>query len=91
MSEIPIKSGSPPRALIHGLYKHPMSGEAIEARSFEIIDREAQGHGFAQAQWEIVRRMLHTTADYGLVRDIRFSDDAIESGMAALRSGAPYS
>jgi precorrin-8X/cobalt-precorrin-8 methylmutase len=89
MSEISLKSGSSRRALIHGLYDRPMSGEAIEARSFEIIDREAQAGAFSPEQWEVVRRILHTTADFGLVEAIRFSPDALESGVAALRAGAP--
>lgn len=88
MSEISVKSDSSPRALIHGLYDHPMSGEAIEARSFQIIDREAQAGAFSPEQWEVVRRILHTTADFGLVQAIRFSPDALESGVAALKSGA---
>jgi precorrin-8X/cobalt-precorrin-8 methylmutase len=88
MSEISVKSGSSSRALIHGLYDHPMSGEAIEARSFEIIDREAQAGQFSPEQWEVVRRILHTTADFGLVEAMRFSPDALESGVAALRAGA---
>lgn len=88
MSEISVKSGSSQRALIHGLYDHPMSGEAIETRSFQIIDREAQAGAFSPEQWEVVRRILHTTADFGLVEAIRFSPDALESGVAALKSGA---
>jgi precorrin-8X/cobalt-precorrin-8 methylmutase len=89
MNEFPVKLGSSQRALIHELYGHPMSGEAIEARSFEIIDREARAEGFSREQWEVVRRILHTTADFGLMDNIRFSSNAVASGVAALRSGAP--
>lgn len=78
-----------PRSLIHTLYEKPMTGEAIETRSFQIIDQEADLHGFSDQQWAIVRRMIHTTADFRLVNDVRFSHDAIESGIAALRSGTP--
>lgn len=79
-----------PRALIHTLYEKPMTGEAIETRSFQIIDEEADRQGFSDEQWAIVRRMIHTTADFRLVNDARFSHDAIESGIAALRSGTPF-
>lgn len=89
MNEISVKTNSSRTALIHGLYDRPMSGEAIEARSFEIIDREAQAGGFSAGQWEVVRRMLHTTADFGLMECVRFSPDAVESGIAALKSGVP--
>jgi precorrin-8X/cobalt-precorrin-8 methylmutase len=78
-----------PRALIHTLYEKPMTGEAIEARSFQIIDEEADRHGLSDRQWAVVRRMIHTTADFSLVNDVRFSHDAIDSGIAALRSGTP--
>ena len=76
------------KPLIHDLYENPMSGQAIETRSLEIIDKESPAHGFSPDQWEIVRRMIHTTADFGLLGQVRFSRDAIESGITALRSGS---
>jgi len=76
-------------ALVHGLYRQPLTGEEIEARSFAVIDREAPAHTFSAEQWAIVRRMIHTTADFGLLRDVRFSERAVESGREALRRGAP--
>jgi precorrin-8X/cobalt-precorrin-8 methylmutase len=76
-----------PLPVIHALYEHPMSGAAIEARSFEIIDREAPAHTFSAEQWQVVRRMVHTTADFGLMPSVRFSTDAIEAAVRALRSG----
>ncbi|MFH0822667.1 MAG: precorrin-8X methylmutase [Pseudomonadota bacterium] len=77
------------RPLIHDLYERPMSGEAIEARSLEIIDQEAEKNGFSQGEWTVVRRMVHTTADFDLIPNVRFSPDAVQSGIRALRSGAP--
>ncbi|MEI6033215.1 MAG: precorrin-8X methylmutase [Verrucomicrobiae bacterium] len=75
---------------IHHLLNRPMSGPEIEARSFEIIDREAPDRcGFPLEQWEIVRRMIHTTGDMGLAGSVRFSPDALTSGIAALVRGAP--
>jgi len=38
-----VSGGKP---LIHTLHSRPMSGAAIEERSFEIIDREAPAHFF---------------------------------------------
>ncbi|HMK34480.1 MAG TPA: precorrin-8X methylmutase [Desulfomonilaceae bacterium] len=89
MSEISADAGASRRSLIYGLYGNPMSGEAIEARSFEIIDNEAISHGFSSGQWEVVRRMVHTTADFELAKSVRFSSDALERGIAALKSGVP--
>jgi precorrin isomerase len=65
-----------------------MSGETIETRSFEIIDQEASRNGFTADQWPIVRRILHTTADFGLCDDVRFSSDAVQAGIAALKTGS---
>jgi cobalt/nickel transport system ATP-binding protein/precorrin-8X/cobalt-precorrin-8 methylmutase len=39
-------------------------------------------------QWEIVRRLIHTTGDFELASLVRFSPDAIESGVEAIRNGA---
>jgi len=75
------------RALIHEFLKSPMSGEEIEARSFEAVDRALPDRGgFSVEQWEAVRRMIHTTADLELAKLVRFSPDAIAAGMAALRA-----
>jgi precorrin isomerase len=61
-----------------------MSGAAIEAASFAAIDKEAGVHGFSADQWEVVRRMIHTTADFSLAQSVKFSSDAIEAAVAAL-------
>ncbi|MBI5686140.1 MAG: precorrin-8X methylmutase [Verrucomicrobia bacterium] len=66
----------------------PLSGPEIEQRSFEAIDRETR-HDFSADQWEIVRRMIHTTGDLSLGELVRFSPNVIESGIAALRQGRP--
>jgi precorrin-8X/cobalt-precorrin-8 methylmutase len=79
----------PSRALVRDLYDSPMSGTAIESRSFEIIDQEAGGHSFSRSQWEVVRRMIHTTADPSIIANVRFSPDAIDSAVNALSSGKP--
>lgn len=76
------------RPLIHQLYANPMSGPDIEARSFEIIDAEAPVHGFSPEQWCVVRRMIHTVGDFGVMESVRFSEDAIVSAVEALRRRA---
>lgn len=60
----------------------------IEQESFAIIDAEAGLHDFTPQQWSIVRRMIHTSADFDYLRDVRFSPDAVAAGVAALRAGA---
>jgi precorrin-8X/cobalt-precorrin-8 methylmutase len=64
-------------------------GRSIEDGSFAIIDREAGAHGFAPREWEVVRRVIHATADFEFTELMRFQNDAISAGIAALRSGCP--
>ena len=77
------------KPLIYGLYEKPLSGEDIEARSFAIIDREAPAHHFSVQEWEVVRRMIHTVGDFGILGDVRFSAAAITAAEAALKKGCP--
>jgi precorrin-8X/cobalt-precorrin-8 methylmutase len=64
-------------------------GRSIEEDSFAIVDREAGAHDFSAAQWAVVRRVIHATADFELKSLMRFSPDAIAAGIAALRRGCP--
>ncbi|MGE0086058.1 MAG: precorrin-8X methylmutase [Desulfococcaceae bacterium] len=64
-----------------------MKPEEIESLSFEIIDREAGAHDFPPDQWNIVRRMIHTSADFEYMKTVRFHPRAIEAGLAAIVSG----
>jgi len=77
------------RALIHEFLAKPMTGPEIETRSFEIIDSERNTTQYPPDQWEVIRRMIHTCGDPGIAPLVRFSPDAIKSGVAALRAGAP--
>lgn len=62
-------------------------GRSIEDASFAIIDQEAGAHGFSPAQWQVVRRVIHATADFEFLSLMRFHPDAIGAGIAALRAG----
>ena len=64
-------------------------GRSIEDGSFAIIDREAGAHGIAPREWEVVRRVIHATADFEFAQLLQFQNDAISAGIAALRSGCP--
>lgn len=66
-----------------------MKPNDIESLSFEIIDREAGPHTFSPAAWTIVRRMIHTTADFEYIDSVRFHPHAIERGIEAILSGKP--
>lgn len=60
----------------------------IEARSFAIIDREVGPHDFDARQWPVVRRIIHTTADFEFATATRFAPEALTRGGEALRQGA---
>ncbi len=64
-----------------------MKPDEIEQSSFQIIDQEAGSHNFNNQQWSIVRRIIHTTADFEFKDMVRFHPDAITAGIEAIRSG----
>ena len=64
-------------------------GRQIEDSSFAIIDREAGPHEFGAVEWQVVRRVIHATADFEFATLMRFHPRAIAAGMTALRGGCP--
>jgi precorrin-8X/cobalt-precorrin-8 methylmutase len=66
-----------------------MKPEAIETLSFQIIDEEAGDHAFTPREWSIVRRMIHTSADFEYMKTVRFHTAAIEKGIKAIQGGKP--
>lgn len=61
----------------------------IEKRSFEIIEEEMRGKvaEFSKEELPIVKRVIHTTADFEYADLLGFTSDAIESGLKALGEG----
>jgi precorrin-8X/cobalt-precorrin-8 methylmutase len=66
-----------------------MNPREIEAQSFAIIDAEASPHPFDAPQWQIVRRMIHTSADFEWQQMVHFHPRAIEKGIKAIQAGTP--
>ena len=64
-----------------------MKPHEIERSSFQIIDQEAGIHHFTAQQWSIVRRIIHTTADFEFKEMVRFHPDAVSAGIEAIRNG----
>jgi len=64
-----------------------MRPEEIEALSFRIIEQEAGSHGFGPRRWQVVRRMIHTSADFEYIEAVRFHEDAIDAGLEAIQQG----
>ncbi len=62
--------------------------DAIETRSFEIIDAEApKPRPFNGAEWEIARRLIHTSADFDLLHHLHIHPQAVTAGIHALQGG----
>jgi precorrin-8X/cobalt-precorrin-8 methylmutase len=66
-----------------------MKPQEIEDQSFAIIDAEAQPHDFDHRHWQVVRRVIHTSADFEWQGMMRFHPEAIPLGIAAIRQGRP--
>jgi|GEM_PF-444366 len=62
-------------------------GRKIELGSFAVIDEEVGNHSFPEDQWQVVRRVIHSTADFEFKELMHFSPNAIEAGIKALQSG----
>ena len=77
------------RPLIYDLLENPISGQQIEDRSFAAIDAEAPEHHYTADEWQVVRRLIHTTADFAMCGLVEFSSQAIAAAEDALRKGAP--
>ena len=59
----------------------------IERRSFEIITEELKGRRFDVGQEDIIKRVIHTTADFEYADTMTFSPDAVKCALEALRDG----
>ena len=64
-------------------------GRQIENSSFDVINNEVGPHDFTDEQWEVVRRVIHATADFEYKHLTHLSGDAITEGITALKKGAP--
>ena len=64
-------------------------GQSIEDASMQMIEEEISSHTYNEKEWPIVRRIIHSTADFDFAdkNKIIFHKDAIESGMKALKNG----
>lgn len=64
-------------------------GQSIEDESMEIIEREIGPHPYNGHEWKIVRRIIHSTADFDFAgkNGLVFHKDAVNAGLEALKSG----
>ena len=64
-------------------------GQSNEDESMKIIENEIGPHSYNEQEWPIVRRVIHSTADFDFARDnkIIFHKDAVQSALAGLKNG----
>lgn len=60
----------------------------IEKRSFEIITEELGDRKLKEDQALIIKRCIHTSADFDYADNLCFSQDAVEQAIGALKKGA---
>ena len=60
----------------------------IEKRSMEIITEELNGRTWPEPEFSIVKRCIHTSADFDYADNLCFSENAAKLGIEALRRGA---
>ena len=64
-------------------------GQEIEDESMQIIESEIGSHSYNEMEWPIVRRIIHSTADFDFAweNNLLFHKDAISNGINALKNG----
>ena len=63
----------------------------IERTSLSIITAELEALGLTPPPETaaVVKRVIHTTADFDYAKNLRFTPGAVAAGVAALRAGTP--
>jgi len=64
-------------------------GQEIEDESMQIIENEIGSHSYNEKEWPIVRRIIHSTADFDFAGEnkLLFHKDAISNAINALKNG----
>jgi len=62
--------------------------EDIEKKSFEIITEELGDTALTSGAEDVIKRVIHATADFDYVKNLCFSDNAVRIARDAIRNGA---
>lgn len=65
-----------------------MTPREIEAKSMETITKELNGRTWPEPEFSIVKRCIHTSADFDYADNLCFSENAAKIGVEALKNGA---
>jgi precorrin-8X/cobalt-precorrin-8 methylmutase len=66
-----------------------MEWHKADLQSLAVIDNQIGSHSLSPAEYEIVRQVIHNTADYEYQHLIRFSDLALQAGASAIANRLP--
>ena len=61
---------------------------AIEQRSMETITKELNGRTWPEPEFSVIKRCIHTSADFDYADNLCFSPNACQIGIEALKNGA---
>lgn len=70
-------------------FEYEKDPQAIEQASFAQLRALVQLDGLAPAEQQVVMRIVHSIGLPDVAPEVRFSEDACESGIAALEAAAP--
>ncbi|MCL2510080.1 MAG: precorrin-8X methylmutase [Methanomassiliicoccaceae archaeon] len=65
-----------------------LAPEEIERRSMETITSELNGREWPEPKFSIIRRCIHTSADFDYADNLVFSENAEKIGVELIRKGA---
>ncbi len=68
--------------------KYSLNHPIVE-ESFRIIDQEVGQHNFSLLEYQIIRRVIHSTADFEFINLLKFSPKAIDNGVNCLKNNTP--
>jgi precorrin-8X/cobalt-precorrin-8 methylmutase len=60
----------------------------IEQRSMETITKELNGRTWPEPEFSVIKRCIHTSADFDYADNLCFSPNACKIGIEALKNGA---
>ena len=60
----------------------------IEQRSMETITKELNGRTWPEPEFSVIKRCIHTSADFDYADNLCFSPNACQIGIEALKNGA---
>lgn len=65
-----------------------MKPQEIEQHSMEIILKELNGRTFPEPEFSVIKRCIHTSADFDYADNLKFSNNSVQIGIEAIKQGA---